>query len=103
MSKNERFHYVWQCCASTEVRGRRNTYEDKSCGVHNVHSCKKEITLDHRPQATKCWFCGKRPRLSPLNAEYFFTKEDAIRTAFNRNEDYRREHFPEHISEDYCE
>lgn len=98
-----RFHYVWQCCPSPEVRGRRHSYEEKACGVHNVHSSKKEITEDYRPQATGCWMCGKRPRLSPSTSEYFFTKEDAIQTAAARNaaiaSEYYAEYNAEHVTE----
>ena len=95
----ERFHYVWQCVTSAEVRGKRHTYKDKSCGVYNAYSGKKEITEEHRPQAAPCWWCTKRQRLTPSNTEYFFTKEDAIRTAQARNAQIVTEQFAEYSTE----
>ena len=99
----ERFHYTWQCSPSPEVKGRRHTYQEKACGVYNVHSSKKEITEEYRPQATKCWWCSKRPRLSPSNTEYWFSKEDAIRTAQARNAKIASEQYAEYTTEQSTE
>lgn len=96
---SERYHYTWQCCPSPEVRGRRHSYQEKACGVHNVHSSKKPITEDHRPQATPCWWCGKRPRLSPSTTEYWYSKEDAVRIAADRNAEIASEQYAEYTTE----
>ena len=95
----ERFHYVWQCVTSAEVRGKRHTYKDKSCGVYNAYSGKKEITEEHRPQAAPCWWCTKRQRLTPSNTEYFFTKEDAVQHAANQNAKIASEQYAEYTTE----
>jgi len=94
-----RFHYVWRCVSSPEVRGRRHSYKEKACGVYNAHSSKKEITEEYRPQAAPCWWCTKRPRLSPSTTEYFFTREDAVQHAANLNAQIASEQYAEYTTE----
>ena len=102
MSDSLKFHYTTRCVPSSEVRGRRPEFA-KGCERSSHRSTHKEISDTYHPQSKPCWYCTKRQRLTPCNTEYFFTKEDAVRTAFNENARFLNEHIGEDSPEDFTE
>lgn len=83
--RNKDFHYLWKCEVSPETRGRRKNLT-KGCGHWNIHSTNNELTIYCRVQGTGCTACGRRPRLSSQNTEYYLTRDDVERLADERNE-----------------